>query len=127
MNGLIIPNHVAVVLDGNRRWAKKHGFRSWQGHKHGSKNFEKFLDWCLELNVPQISAYILSTENLNRPKREVLEILRLLKIQLDKFEAEKASLFDKYEVRVRFCGDFSRLPPDLVKVMKRIMKKYLMI
>lgn len=123
MNSLIVPNHVAVILDGNRRWAQKHNLRYWDGHRRGSENFEKFLDWCLELNIPQISAYILSSENLNRPKREVIEILRLLKIQLDKFETEKASLLDKYEIRVRFCGDFKKLPPDLVNVMKRIMKK----
>lgn len=123
MNGLMIPNHIAVILDGNRRWAKEHGLKAWKGHRHGSEKFEKFLDWCLELNVPQVSAYVLSTENLNRPNREVLEILRLLKIQLDKFETEKAGLLDKYEVKVRFCGDLSRLPPDLINVMKRIMKK----
>jgi tritrans,polycis-undecaprenyl-diphosphate synthase [geranylgeranyl-diphosphate specific] len=123
MNGLMIPNHIAVILDGNRRWAKERGLKAWKGHRQGSKNFEDFIDWCLELNVPQVSAYVLSTENLNRPKREVLEILRLLKIQLDKFEGEKAGLLDKYEVKVRFCGDFRRLPSDLVHVMKRIMKK----
>jgi len=123
MNDIIIPNHIAVILDGNRRWAKERGLKAWKGHRQGSENFDKFLDWCLELNVPQVSAYVLSTENLNRPKREVLEILHLLKMQLDKFETEKASLLDKYEVKVRFCGDLSRLPPDLVRVMKRIMKK----
>jgi len=123
MNGMIIPNHIAVILDGNRRWAKEHGLKVWEGHRHGSENFEKFLDWCLELNIPQISAYVLSTENLNRPKKEVIEILRLLKKQLDKFETEKASLLDKYEVKVKFCGDMRKLPPDLVKVMKRIMKR----
>jgi len=123
MNGLMIPNHIAVILDGNRRWSKEHGLKPWEGHKHGSEKFDKFLDWCLELNVSQVSAYVLSTENLNRPKREVLEILRLLKMQLDKFETEKAGLLDKYEVKVRFCGDLNRLPPDLVRVMKRIMKK----
>jgi len=123
MNGMMIPNHIAVILDGNRRWAKENGLKPWEGHRHGSENFDKFLDWCLELNVPQVSAYVLSTENLNRPKREVLEILHLLKKQLDKFETEKAGLLDKYEVKVRFCGDLSRLPPDLVHVMKRIMKR----
>lgn len=123
MDGLILPNHIAVILDGNRRWARENGLKPWEGHKHGSEKFEKFLEWCLDLNIQQISAYVLSTENLNRPKREVLEILRLLKIQLDKFETEKAGLLDKYEVKVRFCGDLSRLPPDLVNVMKRIMKK----
>jgi len=123
MNGMIIPRHVAVILDGNRRWAEENGFKPWKGHKHGVETFDKFLDWCLELNIPQISAYVLSTENLNRPRREVVEILRLLKKELDKLENEKAPKIKKYEIRIRFCGDFSRLPNSLVKIMRRIMRK----
>jgi len=123
MNGMMIPSHIAVILDGNRRWAKEHGFKPWEGHKYGAETFDKFLDWCLELNVPKISAYVLSTENLNRPKREVIQILRLLKKELDKLENEKAPKIKKFEIKIRFCGDFSKLPNSLVKIMRRIMKK----
>jgi len=123
MNGLVIPNHIAVILDGNRRWATEHNLKPWEGHRFGTEKFDKFLDWCLELNVPQISVYALSSENLNRPKKEVFELMGLLKNELDKFETEKASLFDKYEVKVKFCGDFRKMPPNLVNIMKRIMKK----
>ena len=123
MNGMIMPKHVAVILDGNRRWAAEHNLKPWEGHRYGVKTFDKFLDWCLELDIQQISAYVLSTENLNRSKREVIEILKLLKRQLDKFETERAAKIDKYEVRVRFCGDFSKLPRSLVKIMRRVMKK----
>jgi undecaprenyl diphosphate synthase len=77
----------------------------------------------LELNVPKISAYVLSIENLNRPKRELLELLRLLKRELNKLENEKAPKIEKYEIKIRFCGDFSRLPNSLVEIMRRIMKK----
>jgi len=123
MNDMIIPKHVAVILDGNRRWAKKHNLKPWEGHKYGVQTFDKFLDWCLELNVQQVSAYVLSSENLNRSRREVVEILKLLKRELDRFETERAAKIDKYEIRVRFCGDFSRLPRSLVKIMRRIMRK----
>ena len=123
MDNLIIPTHIAVVLDGNRRWAAKHNLKPWEGHRYGAEKFEDFLDWCLELGIPRVSAYVLSTENLNRPKREVDEILHLLREHLEKLEREKMSLLNKYEVRVKFCGDFRRLPPSLVKVMKRIMKR----
>lgn len=123
VKNLIIPDHIGVILDGNRRWAVKNGLKPWEGHKAGSKNFEKFLDWCLELNVSQISAYVLSTENLNRPKREVNEILKLLKEYLDKLENEKMSTFDKYEVKIRFHGDLKKLPASLVKIMERIMER----
>ena len=109
----MMPNHIGIILDGNRRWAKKHGLSPWEGHREGAKTFEKFINWCLELNIPQISAYVLSTENLNRPKREVNEILRLLKEYLDKLENEKKDIF----------GNFKKLPKSLVKIMNRIMRR----
>jgi tritrans,polycis-undecaprenyl-diphosphate synthase [geranylgeranyl-diphosphate specific] len=123
MEEMVIPKHIAVILDGNRRWAQEHGLKPWEGHRHGVKNFDKFLDWCIELNVEQVSAYVLSTENFKRPKKEVLEILKLLKNELDRFETERAGKIDKYEIRVRFLGDFTRLPGALVKIMRRIMRK----
>jgi tritrans,polycis-undecaprenyl-diphosphate synthase [geranylgeranyl-diphosphate specific] len=123
MNGMIIPKHVAVILDGNRRWAAEHHLKSWEGHKYGVKTLDKFLDWCIELNVEQVSAYVMSSENLNRSRREVFELLRLLKHELDRFETERAAKIDKYEIKIRFCGDFSKLPDSLVKIMRRIMKK----
>ncbi len=123
MNDMIVPKHVAVILDGNRRWASEHNLKPWEGHKYGAQTLDKFLDWCIELNVEQVSAYVLSSENLNRPRREVIELLRLLKHELDRFETERAAKIDKYEIKVRFCGDFSRLPNSLVKIMERIMNR----
>ncbi len=120
---MIVPKHVAVILDGNRRWASEHNLKPWEGHRYGAQTLDKFLDWCIELNVEQVSAYVLSSENLNRPRREVIELLRLLKHELDRFETERAAKIDKYEIKVRFCGDFSRLPNSLVKIMERIMNR----
>jgi len=123
MNVMLVPKHVAVILDGNRRWAAEHHLKSWEGHKYGVQTLDKFLDWCIELNVEQVSAYVLSSENLNRPRREVIELLKLLKHELNRFETDRAAKIDKYEIKVRFCGDFSRLPDSLVKIMRRIMKR----
>ena len=120
---MLVPKHVAVILDGNRRWAAEHHLKSWEGHKYGVQTLDKFLDWCIELNVEQVSAYVLSSENLNRPRREVIELLKLLKHELNRFETDRAAKIDKYEIKVRFCGDFSRLPDSLVKIMRRIMKR----
>ena len=123
MDGLRVPNHIAVIIDGNRRWARARGMKPWEGHRYGVENFQKFLEWCLELGIPQISAYVLSTENLKRSKREVAELLKLLKEYVEKLEREKMGLLDKYEVKVRFCGNFRALPRELVEIMKRLMKK----
>lgn len=117
-----VPNHLGIILDGNRRWAHKHKMKAWMGHKYGVNTFDKFLRWCLELNIPQVSAYVLSTENLNRPKREVNEILKITSEFIRKW-INDGDLLDKYEIRVKFHGDFKRLPPTLVKLMNKLMKK----
>jgi len=119
-----VPNHVAVILDGNRRWARAHSLPAWKGHWEGAKNFENFLNWCRELGVPQVSAYVLSTENLERPHIEVNEIFKILYEYLKKWEKDQPeSIFDKYEVKVRFLGDLGKLPSKLVRLMGRIMRK----
>lgn len=123
MKGLQVPNHLAVILDGNRRWAKARGLPPWEGHKAGAKTFENFINWCLELGIPKISVYTLSTENLNRPKKELEEIFKILYEYVEKLSNEKFSLLEKYEVKVRFIGDLSRLPPKLVKTMGKLMAK----
>jgi undecaprenyl diphosphate synthase len=116
-----VPNHIAFILDGNRRWARKNRIKLF-GHRQGGKKFEDVLNWCLELGVPHVSTYVLSTENLNRPKKELNELFEVFFDFLKKFEKKK-SIFDKYEVKVRFIGDLSRLPPKLVKLMGKIMQK----
>jgi len=123
MKGMIIPNHLGIILDGNRRWALRHNLKPWKGHYYGAEKFEKFLEWCTELNIPQVSAYVLSTENLNRSEKEVKELLDLFKKELEKLEREKASFLDKYEIKMKFIGDLNRLPLSLRKVMGKIMKK----
>ncbi|MEM5878964.1 MAG: polyprenyl diphosphate synthase [Candidatus Aenigmatarchaeota archaeon] len=87
------------------------------------KNFENFLQWCLELGIPQVSAYVLSTENLNRPKKELEEIFKLFYEYFERWEKKEGSFLDKYQVKVRFVGDLERLPPKLVKLMGKIMQK----
>ncbi len=116
-----VPNHVAVILDGNRRWSKLNNLPNF-GHEEGSKTFDEFLNWCLELGVPQISAYVLSTENLNRPKAELQEIFEVGKKFVQKY-LDDGKILDKYEVRIRFLGDFRKLPKDFVSLMVKLMQK----
>ena len=123
MSNMQVPNHLALVLDGNRRWARARGMPSWMGHlKGGLPEGDNVLQWCLELGIPQISMWVLSTENLDRPKKEVEAILEAVYRGLEIME-KKQSILDKYEVNVRFIGDLSRLPPKMLKVMGKIMQK----
>lgn len=121
---LNVPNHIGVIIDGNRRWAIKNGKRfPWLGHRAGAKTLENFLEWCLDLGVPQISVYMLSTENLKRPKRELEELFDLYYKYLKKWESGKGGLLDKYEVNVRCLGDLNKLPPKLKKLSGKLMMK----
>ena len=76
------PEHIAIILDGNRRWASKKAFDPWFGHEKGAEKVEQFLDWCQKLDVKSITLYAFSMENFNRPKKEVEEIMRIAKERL---------------------------------------------
>ncbi len=118
-----VPNHLGIIIDGNRRWARARGMVPWKGHWAGIENLEKRLNDCMKLGIPEVSVYTLSTENLKRPKRELDELFKIFYHYLDKWEKEKDGFLDKYQVKVRFVGDLNRLPPKLVKAMGRIMQK----
>jgi len=120
---LNVPKHLALIPDGNRRWALKRNLQPWEGHKFGAEKIEALLNWCLELKIPQVSIYVLSTENLNRPKIEVCELFKLLKQHLLRWE--KRDFLSKYDIRVRFFGDFYKIPKPLIRVMNRLMEKTL--
>jgi tritrans,polycis-undecaprenyl-diphosphate synthase [geranylgeranyl-diphosphate specific] len=116
--------HLGIIPDGNRRWAKKRGLEPWKGHIYGAKKFEEVLKWCLELGIKKVSFYLLSYENMmKRSKKELENIFKLLENYLEKWEKEK--LYEKYDVRINFLGNFRKLPKSLVKLMLRISKKSL--
>jgi len=122
---LILPNHLGVIIDGNRRWARARGLPPWEGHKAGAEKLNEFLNWCLETGIPQVSIYTLSTENLNRPKEELKHLFKLLEEYVDGLlnDKKKFALLEKYEVRVRFVGELNRLPKKLIKLMGKLMEK----
>ncbi len=123
MNDLKIPQHIALIPDGNRRWAKARGRPPWEGHWAAEKVIQDFLDWCMEIGTHQVSIWIGSTENLTkRPKREVEELYKLYMNLLEKW-GQKKSVLDKYEIKVRFIGDLGRLPFPMRKLMGKIMEK----
>ncbi len=123
LKGLNVPDHLGVILDGNRRWSADHGLKKWEGHWKGAENLDKFLRWCLEFGIKQVSVYGLSSENLRRPKRELFEIYKLYLHYLNRWEKGEDGLLEKYDVRVRFIGDLDRLPKRLVRIMGKIMQK----
>jgi len=112
-----IPNHLAIIIDGNRRWAKEKGLSSFLGHKKGYDNVEKIGEYCKKKGVKIMTFYAFSTENWKRSKTEVSYLMRLLGTALNKKNIDK---FNKDKVRVKIIGQKERLPKILQKKVKEI-------
>ncbi|MBE6014568.1 MAG: isoprenyl transferase [Lachnospiraceae bacterium] len=104
-----VPNHIAIILDGNGRWAKAKGMPRALGHKQGSKNVEDMCEIMDDIGVKYFTVYAFSTENWNRPDKEVTGIMSLLRNYL-KTGIKRAN---KNNMRIRILGDISRLDEDL--------------
>ena len=106
---LPVPRHIAIIMDGNGRWAKKRGLPRTAGHAAGAESFRRIANYCRELGVKYLTVYAFSTENWKRSQEEVSGIMKLLGKYLEE------ALQDMEKNRVRFCffGDLSRLSPQL--------------
>lgn len=116
---LSVPNHLAVVIDGNRRWAELHGKDSWEGHVKGSLTFDKAIKWVADLGIPQVSVYALSTENINRSKKELNKLFDVMCATLKRW-LKKKEFFEKYEIRVNFLGDLKILPERMLRLIEKM-------
>ena len=108
-----IPNHVAIVMDGNGRWAKNRGLQRTAGHEAGEAALFDVVEGAIEYGVKEISAYAFSTENWKRSESEVIGLMGLFK-KFMKSEAKKLLING---VRVRFIGDRSRLDKSIIKFL----------
>jgi tritrans,polycis-undecaprenyl-diphosphate synthase [geranylgeranyl-diphosphate specific] len=105
------PTHVAVIQDGNRRYADEHGQDAADGHRAGAKTTERVLDWCAECGVEELTLYTFSTENFDRSAEENEHLFSLLDEKLREF-ADAERVHDR-EVRIRAIGETDRLPDHL--------------
>ncbi|RLE63109.1 MAG: di-trans,poly-cis-decaprenylcistransferase [Thermoprotei archaeon] len=113
-----IPQHVALILDGNRRWARKHGLPPWYGHKVGAEKLRKVLRWLLDLNIKTVTVYALSTENLKRDGKELKELLGIFEEYLK--IALKDNIFEKYGVKFKAIGKIELLPENIRKLLLKL-------
>ena len=104
-----VPDHVAVIQDGNRRYAREQGDDAPEGHRAGADTTERVLDWCADLGVSELTLYAFSTENFERPDEELEPLFDLLEHKLREFA--DADRVHEQGVRVRAIGDVPRLPP----------------
>ena len=113
-----IPKHIGIIMDGNRRYAKKMGLDPKVGHVLGAKKLEEVLKWCLELGIKEVTLYAFSTENFKRRKEEIEHIFNLMKKKLK--ELERSDVIHKNRVQIRFIGRLELLPMDLRELMKKL-------
>jgi tritrans,polycis-undecaprenyl-diphosphate synthase [geranylgeranyl-diphosphate specific] len=103
------PEHVAVIQDGNRRYARQSGDAATEGHRAGAQTTEQMLHWCNELGVRELTLYAFSTENFERPPEEREHLFDLIEDKLREF-ADREEVHEN-EVRIRAIGELDRLPP----------------
>ena len=115
------PKHIAIILDGNRRFAKKQGLEVWKGHSFGAKKVEDLLKWCRDLGIKELTLYSFSMDNFKRPEREKKAIFELFKKNFEKLEKDERLM--KNGIKVRFIGKIGMFPKDIQESMQRLMEK----
>jgi tritrans,polycis-undecaprenyl-diphosphate synthase [geranylgeranyl-diphosphate specific] len=115
-----VPLHVGIILDGNRRFARRLLIKPWKGHEWGAKKVEKLFDWCNEYGIKELTLYAFSQENFDRPKLEFNYLIKLFKEEFMRFK-DDPRLKDK--IRINFIGRIFMFPEDIQKIMKELMEK----
>ncbi len=113
-----MPNHVAIILDGNRRWAKKNLSLKRIGHYKGADAVENLLDWCEEFHIKIITLYVLSAENLERKNDELEYLYKLIQERLEKLYNDPR--IHRNKMRVKAIGRTELLPESIKNVLKRL-------
>ena len=108
------PRHIAIIMDGNGRWAKKRGLPRTAGHGAGAEAFRRIANYCRTLGVEYLTVYAFSTENWKRSAEEISGIMRLLRRYLEEALAD----MEKNRVRFKFFGDLSKLSPELQQLCR---------
>src|SRR3989449_6665937 len=110
-----MPQHIGIILDGNRRWATEKALNSTDGHWAGAKVGEEVLDWCLEYGIKTLTLYTFSTENFDRPSEEVNAVLKIVEEEAEKLRKDKR--LHSQRVRVKALGRIDLLPEGLRNVL----------
>jgi undecaprenyl diphosphate synthase len=114
-NKMPVPKHIAIIMDGNGRWAKNRGLPRTAGHAAGAESFRRIANYCREIGVKYLTVYAFSTENWKRSEEEISAIMGLLK----KYLLEAIGQMERDRVKMEFFGDLSRLTPELQELCQR--------
>ena len=114
-----LPEHIAIIMDGNRRWAKQRGLTTKDGHKAGSKNLETIATFCNEIGIKYLTVYAFSTENWKRSQEEVSALMFILKANLDSMLRK----MDLKNIKIRVIGEKENIPKDIEKKINKLVEK----
>lgn len=114
-----LPNHIAIIMDGNRTWAKNKGLDPKLGHKEGAKTLENIVRYANKIGIKYLTVYAFSTENWNRTKEEVGALMLLLGTYLDDFSKRA----DTENVKIKVLGDISALPNNLQNSINKAIER----
>lgn len=115
------PKHVAIILDGNRRFAKKLGLHPWKGHEYGVKKLEGMLNWCRELGIKELTLYSFSTENFRRTKQEKDFLFNIFRKEFNNMKYRE-DIF-KNKIKINVIGRLHMFPKEIQKAIREIMQK----
>jgi len=114
-----LPNHIAIIMDGNRRWAKQKGLTTKDGHKEGSKNLERIAKYCNNIGLKYLTVYAFSTENWKRAQDEVSALMFILKANIDSMLRKS----DLENVKIRVIGEKENIPADIQERIDKLVEK----
>ncbi len=115
-----VPKHIAIIMDGNRRFAKRLMLKPWMGHEWGEQKVEKILDWCQELGVKELTLYAFSMQNFNRPKEEFDYLMRVFNNAFNRLMNEKKEQIMQQGIRFTFIGRTHLFPADIQENMHQL-------
>jgi len=113
-----VPEHLGIILDGNRRWAIARSGIVYEGHRYGARTSQRFLEWCLDLDIKTITLYVFSMENFNRPRQEVDTIFDIIEEEARRLLKDER--LHQNQVRVKALGRLDLLPKRLQDVLQEI-------
>ena len=119
MESQLLPTHIAMIMDGNRRWAKKRGMPTQMGHNEGAKTLEKISQYCSDIGIKYITVFAFSTENWKRSKEEVDHLMDILEKYIKEFDKR----FKEKDARIRLVGDITGLPESLQLGIREIQER----
>lgn len=117
-----LPNHIAIIMDGNRRWARSHNLADWKGHEAGAEALETVVEAAAKLGIKTLTVYALSTENIReRARREIGALFRIMRIGYK----NKLKKMVKNGVRVMILGELEGLPKTIRRLVEEVRKTYI--